>query len=62
MSRIIKLTSGIYVDNRRRIDLTWIVKPMMYNTYKCGIIHVRQIMLPNKYVGKRFRIKLESVK
>ena len=61
MSRIIKTEGGLYVINKRRIDLVWIVKPVLSKQYKYGIIPIKKIMFPNRYVGKRFRIKLEPI-
>ncbi len=70
MSTVIQTESGLYVNHRGRIDYIWVVKPMQWastkngrkKTNKYGQICVSLINFPKRFVGKKFRIKLEEVK
>jgi len=62
MSRIIKTNEGLFVDNKIRIDLIWMVKPVIYRKRKYGRLNIKYINFPSRYVGKRFRLRLEPVK
>ena len=70
MSTIIKTPEGLFVHHRGKIDYTWIVKSIHYKSYKegskkknrYGIISLAFIVFPDRFVGKKFRIKLEEVK
>lgn len=61
MSRIIRIGEDLFVDNKRRIDLIWIVKPKAYKKNKYGVMNIQTINFPNRYVGRKYKIMLVPV-
>ena len=61
MASIIKIDNELFIYKRGKKDLIYMVKPVMSHKKKYGRISMKDINFPNKYVGKRFKLRLEQV-
>ncbi len=61
MTKIIRIGDELFAKSKSRIDLLFIVKPVVFGKYKLGRIHMQDIDFPDEFVGKKFKIRLEEV-